>query len=42
MKALVSMFQNPQADNDLNKARETYDTYLQKGKELGLNQTSWG
>jgi hypothetical protein len=36
-KAVVSMFQRQQTVNDLNKARETYNAQLQKGKKWGLD-----
>jgi hypothetical protein len=35
---LVSLFQNQQAVKDFNKPREAYNTQLQKGKDLGLDE----
>ena len=35
---LASMFQKQQTINDLNIARESYNTPFQKGKELGLDE----
>ena len=32
------MFQKKQTINDLNIARESYNTQFQKGKELGLDE----
>ena len=37
---LASMFQKQQTVNDLNKARETYDAILEKGKQLGLEEAA--
>ena len=37
--SLTSKFQNQQTVNDLNKARVTYNAILEKGKELGLDET---
>ena len=35
---LASMFQKQQTTNDLQKARETYLSILEKGKQLGLHE----
>ena len=37
---LDSMFQKQQTTNDLQKARETHNTILEKGKQLGLDETT--
>ena len=37
---VVSMFQTRQVVNELNKARETYNAILRKGKELGLDEAA--
>ena len=36
--ALASMFQKQQTTNDLQKARATYLSILEKGKQLGLHE----
>ena len=38
--ALASMFQKQQTANDLQKARETYNAILEKGKQLGLDEAA--
>ena len=38
--SLASMFAKQQAVSALNKAREEYDTQLQKGKEMGLDEVA--
>jgi hypothetical protein len=37
---LASMFQRQQTANDLQKARETYNAILEKGKQLGLEEAA--
>ena len=38
--SLASMFAKQQAVSDLNKARDTDNAQLQKGKEMGLGETA--
>ena len=38
--SLTSMFVKKQSDSDLKKPRDTYNTQLQKGKEMGLDEVA--